>query len=122
MSNMLDLGCTSSSSGNISNTLQHLLQKLIEREIMKPPGIYALFFPLFSLGHPILHSAKDHHFSVERRRCYSFLTCCSHAYHGPLETSLFQIQSTLSNLPLFLTNFICQLCSDQISRIGIPGN
>lgn len=120
MSNRLDFGCTSSSSGNVSGgTSYHLLQKSIERETCNPQEyMLTLFFsPLFSLGHPILHTAKDHHFSVERRRCYSFLTCCSHAYHGPLETSLF-----LSNLPVFLTNLICQLCSNQTPRTGIPGN
>lgn len=42
MNNMLGFGCTNS-SGNMGNTLQDLLQKLIEREIMKPPGIYANF-------------------------------------------------------------------------------
>lgn len=67
-----------------------------KKESWNPLEIYAnslslSFFCLFSLGHPILYSAKDYHFSVERRRCYSFLTYCSHAYHGPLETSLFQL-------------------------------
>lgn len=118
MNNRLDFGCTNSSSGNVALHTTSFKSRLKEKSCNPQEYMLTLFFsPLFSLGHPILHTAKDHHFSVERRRCYSFLTCCSHAYHGPLETSLF-----LSNLPVFLTNLICQLCSNQTPRTGIPGN
>lgn len=96
MNSILDLGVPIPQVG-----IQVAFHSTSFRGTMKCLGIYAnllSFFPLlFSLGHPILHSAKDHHVSVERRRCYSFLTCCSHAYHGPLETSLFQTQSIWSN-------------------------
>lgn len=123
MNNLLNSGCTYSASRNMNNISQYLLQKLIKRRIMKPPGIYDnSFFSLFSVGHPILYSAKDYHFSMERRRCFSFLTCCSHAYHGPLETSLFQTRCILSNHCLFLTNSNCLLYSDQIPGNGIPCN
>lgn len=40
-------------------------------------------------GHPVLHSDKDHHFSVEGRGCHRHIPSCYHANHGALMDRIF---------------------------------
>lgn len=116
---LLNFGYTYSSSLKVYRILHHHLPKVIKRGIMKSLHVNSPF-PSFSLGHPVLYTAKDNHFSVERRRCYSFHTCCRHAYHGPLGTRWFQTQPIPWVLSLCALHL--QLCSKQIPKTGIPHN
>lgn len=46
-------------------------------------------FAFFPPGHPVLHSDKDHHLTVEGRGCHRHDPSCYHANHGTLMDRIF---------------------------------